>query len=32
MTKITKDKEGKLYKQEMGDFSFVPMLQGKNSV
>lgn len=31
MIKVTKDKDGQIYQQEMGDFSFVPMLQGKNN-
>ncbi len=31
MIRITKDKDSKLHEQEMGDFSFVPMLQGKNN-
>ena len=30
MLRITKDKEGKITEQETGEFSFVPMLQGKN--
>lgn len=30
MMLITKDKEGNISQKEMGDFSFVPMLQGKN--
>lgn len=31
MIRITKDADGTLRQQEMGDFSFVPMLQGKNN-
>lgn len=31
MTRITKDTEGNIHKEELGDFSFVPMLQGKNN-
>lgn len=31
MIKVTKDKDGQIYTQEMGDFSFVPMLTGRNS-
>lgn len=31
MMRVTKDKDGKMYQQDMGDFSFVPMLQGKNN-
>ena len=31
MTKITKDASGNIHKEELGDFSFVPMLQGKNN-
>ena len=31
MLRITKDKDGTIRQQEMGDFSFVPMLQGKNN-
>jgi len=31
MLRITKDKEGQVREEEMGDFAFVPMLQGKNS-
>jgi protein-L-isoaspartate(D-aspartate) O-methyltransferase len=31
MIRVTKDMDGKLQQVEMGDFSFVPMLQGKNS-
>jgi protein-L-isoaspartate(D-aspartate) O-methyltransferase len=31
MIRITKDADGTLWQQEMGDFSFVPMLQGKNN-
>jgi len=30
MIKVTKDKDGKIFQQDMGDFSFVPMLQGRN--
>lgn len=30
MLRITKDKEGKIKEEEMGNFMFVPMLQGKN--
>jgi hypothetical protein len=30
MMRITKDKEGKVQQEELGDFSFVPMLEGKN--
>lgn len=30
MMLITKDKKGNITQKEMGDFSFVPMLQGKN--
>lgn len=30
MLRITKDKDGNITEEEMGDFSFVPMLQGKN--
>jgi protein-L-isoaspartate(D-aspartate) O-methyltransferase len=29
MMRITKDKDGTIREEEMGDFSFVPMLQGK---
>ncbi len=31
MTRIVKDTEGNIHKEELGDFSFVPMLQGKNN-
>ena len=31
MLRITKDATGKVTEQELGDFSFVPMLQGKNN-
>jgi len=31
MLRITKDTEGNVREQEMGDFAFVPMLQGKNN-
>jgi protein-L-isoaspartate(D-aspartate) O-methyltransferase len=31
MIKVTKDKDGTIHQQVTGDFSFVPMLQGKNS-
>jgi protein-L-isoaspartate O-methyltransferase len=31
MMRVTKDKDGNMYQQDMGDFSFVPMLQGKNN-
>lgn len=31
MMRVTKDKDGQMYQQDMGDFSFVPMLQGKNN-
>ena len=31
MLRITKDVNGNIKEQEMGDFSFVPMLQGKNN-
>lgn len=30
MMRITKDKDGNVYEEELGDFSFVPMLTGKN--
>ncbi len=30
MLRITKDKDGNVMEEEMGDFAFVPMLQGKN--
>ena len=30
MLRIIKDKEGNIVEEEMGDFAFVPMLQGKN--
>lgn len=30
MLRITKDKEGNIKQEETGDFSFVPMLEGKN--
>ncbi len=30
MMRITKDKEGNVHEEELGDFSFVPMLTGKN--
>jgi protein-L-isoaspartate(D-aspartate) O-methyltransferase len=32
MMRITKDKEGKITEEILGDFSFVPMLTGKNNV
>lgn len=32
MLRVTKDKEGNITEEVTGDFSFVPMLQGKNSV
>jgi len=31
MIRLTKDADGKIHEEERGDFSFVPMLQGKNS-
>ena len=31
MTRISKDKAGHIHEEDMGEFSFVPMLQGKNS-
>lgn len=31
MMRITKDKNGNITHEELGDFSFVPMLQGKNN-
>jgi protein-L-isoaspartate(D-aspartate) O-methyltransferase len=31
MLRIMKDKEGNVTEEEMGDFAFVPMLQGKNN-
>lgn len=31
MMRITKDKEGNIKEETLGDFSFVPMLQGKNN-
>lgn len=31
MMRITKDKNGNITQEELGDFSFVPMLQGKNN-
>ena len=31
MLRVTKDIEGKMQEEEMGDFAFVPMLQGKNN-
>jgi len=31
MIRVVKDKDGNIHQQEMGDFSFVPMLQGKNN-
>jgi protein-L-isoaspartate(D-aspartate) O-methyltransferase len=31
MLRIYKDKEGDIHEETMGDFSFVPMLQGKNN-
>ncbi len=31
MLRIFKDTEGKVHEETMGDFSFVPMLQGKNN-
>lgn len=31
MLRVAKDKDGNITQQEMGDFSFVPMLQGKNN-
>ena len=30
MLRITKDKDGKIVEEETGEFSFVPMLQGRN--
>ena len=30
MMRITKDKDGNAHEEELGDFSFVPMLSGKN--
>jgi len=30
MMRITKDKDGKVHEEELGNFSFVPMLEGKN--
>jgi protein-L-isoaspartate(D-aspartate) O-methyltransferase len=30
MMRITKDKDGKVHEEELGDFVFVPMLSGKN--
>lgn len=30
MLRITKDKDGNVHEEELGDFSFVPMLTGKN--
>ena len=30
MLRITKDKDGNIHEEELGDFSFVPMLAGKN--
>ncbi len=30
MMRITKDKQGNVHEEELGDFSFVPMLTGKN--
>ena len=30
MMRITKDKDGNVHEEELGDFSFVPMLSGKN--
>jgi len=30
MLRVSKNKEGKITEEEMGDFSFVPMLEGKN--
>ncbi|HYD20249.1 MAG TPA: protein-L-isoaspartate(D-aspartate) O-methyltransferase [Flavipsychrobacter sp.] len=30
MMRITKDKDGDVHEEELGDFSFVPMLSGKN--
>jgi protein-L-isoaspartate(D-aspartate) O-methyltransferase len=32
MLRVTKDKEGLMYVDELGDFAFVPMLQGKNNI
>ena len=31
MLRITKDMNGNIQEEDMGDFSFVPMLQGKNN-
>ena len=31
MLRISKDKDGNIKQEEMGDFSFVPMLEGKNN-
>ena len=31
MIKVTKDKDGQIYQQHVGDASFVPMLTGKNN-
>jgi len=31
MLRIFKDKDGHVHEEEMGDFAFVPMLQGKNN-
>ena len=31
MLRIFKDKDGAVHEEEMGDFAFVPMLQGKNN-
>jgi len=28
---VTKDKDGQIYQQHVGDASFVPMLTGKNN-
>jgi hypothetical protein len=30
MMRVTKDKEGNVHEEELGDFVFVPMLEGKN--
>ena len=30
MLRITKDKDGTVHEEELGNFSFVPMLEGKN--
>lgn len=31
MLRIIKDKDGRIHEEEMGDYAFVPMLQGKNN-